>query len=414
MSRQYDITQSEVEAALVAVQRAGGGMGYDGQSIADVKADKENQLYKIWNRMSSGSYMAQPVLLVDIPKAKGGVRQLGIPTVTDRIAQTVIKRRLESVASQHFHEDSYAYQAGKGAIDALAVARERCMRHEWLLELDIKGFFDQLDHEKLLVMVEKYVTDPATLLYVKRFLKASGRTNDGEEVAREKGTPQGGVVSPVLANLYLHEVFDAWMQERHPNLKWERYADDIVVHCVSENQAHYIRNRISGRMAMYNLELHPEKTRVVYTGTKNDHNKRGHSLPRKFTFLGYEFKPRNYKGRTVFTPGIGASALKMIRQKIKQKWKLCKRTGSSLEAIAASVNAVIRGWITYYGHYRRSELYRLGRILDIELAKFIKRKLSSGPGRWNRAWRELESRKRKQPRLFCHWYMISRKIRGAV
>src|SRR3990167_10124351 len=240
MSRLYDVTPAEVDMAWKAVCQAGGGAGYDEMKIKDVKEDEANHLYKVWNRLSSGSYIPAPVLLVNIPKAKGGFRQLGIPTVIDRVAQTVIKTRLETVLQPLFHMDSYAYQAGKGAIEAVTKARERCMRIEWVLEIDIKGFFDELDHDMLMEMVEKYVTDKATLLYVRKFMKAPGRTIEGEEGGRGKGTPQGGVVSPVLANLYLHEVFDSWMQEKEPSIKWERYADDIIVHCYSEKQAYFM------------------------------------------------------------------------------------------------------------------------------------------------------------------------------
>jgi RNA-directed DNA polymerase len=413
MSRLYDVTPAEVDTAWKAVCRAGGGAGYDEIGIKDVKADEGNYLYKVWNRLSSGSYIPAPVLLVNIPKAKGCFRQLGIPTVVDRIAQTVIKMRLEAVLQPLFHEDSYAYQAGKGAIEAVTKARERCMKKEWVLEIDIKAFFDELEHDLLMGMVEKYVTDKATLLYVKKFIKAPGRTESGEETVRGKGTPQGGVVSPVLANLYLHEAFDSWMQEEFPDIGWERYADDIIVHCVSEKQAYFMKARIEGRMKMFKLTLHPEKTRVVYSGTRNDHDHRGHNLSRKFTFLGYDFKPRNYKGGIVFTPGIGSGALKMIRQKIKKDWGLLKRTSSTLEEIAESTNAVIRGWINYYGHHRRSDLYLMAHMVDACLVGFIKRKYKSVSS-WKQGWRDLKEQREKQPKLFCHWYMISPSKRGAV
>jgi RNA-directed DNA polymerase len=353
------------------------------------------------------------VLLVNIPKAKGGYRQLGIPTVTDRIAQNVIKRRLDGAVHHHFHEDSYAYQANKGAIDALTTARERCFGHEWLLEVDIKTFFDELDHDLLLGMVGQYVTDATTLLYVRKFLKAPGRTESGEEVVRAKGTPQGGVISPILANLYLHEAFDSWMQEEFSHIKWERYADDIIIHCVSEKQAHFMKARIAGRLGQFKLSLNSDKTRVVYTGTKNDQDHRGHEVSRKFTFLGYEFKPRGYKGRTVFTPAVGSGALKMIRQKIKQDWRLSHRLSQSLEEIAKDVNDVIRGWIVYYGHFRPSALYGLGEIIDGYLVSFVKRKCKNR-STWSQAWDELKHRKRRDTKLFYHWHAISRTIRGAV
>ena len=405
MSRLYDVTREEVDASWKAVRQAGGGCGHDGKSIKDVEADLDNQLYKIWNRMSSGSYMAQPVLLVNIPKAKGGFRQLGIPTVTDRIAQHVIKRRLEAIVEPLFHDDSYAYRPNRSAIDALAVVRERCFRHEWLLEIDIKAFFDTLNHDKLMEIVDSYTDDKSIRLYVRKFLKAPGRMENGEEVERTTGTPQGGVVSPVLANLYLHEAFDSWMAKAFPAVKVCRYADDIVLHCVSEKQAYFMRNRIGARLKEYDLELHPEKTRIVYTGTSNDSDHRGHGLSRKFTFLGYDFKPRMGKdGRLVYSPGIGSGALKLIRVKIRS-WNWKRRLPRSVEDIAKEADRAIRGWINYYGHYRRSELYRLMHMIDTYLTSFIKRKHRKG-WTWAQAWRELRKLKREKPRLFSHWYMI--------
>jgi group II intron reverse transcriptase/maturase len=391
----YDITPEEVDEAWKLTRQSGGGCGHDGQTIKDVAEDLKGQCYKVWNRLSSGSYIPQPVLLVNIPKAKGGYRQLGIPTVTDRIAQNVIKKRLDKAVQRHFHVDSYAYQNGKGAIDALAVTRQRCFHHEWLLEVDIKAFFDELDHDLMMEMVEKYVTDKATLLYVRKFLKAPGRTEDGEEILREKGTPQGGVVSPVLANLYLHEAFDSWMQESFPGIKWARYADDFVVHCISEKQAHFIKDKIAMRLQQFKLSLHPEKTRVVYTGTKNIHDHRGHDVPRKFTFLGYDFKPRHYKGRLVFVPAIGAGALKMARKKIIEPW----------ESIARDANDFIRGWIGYFGHFRPSELHKLARLIDWHLVAFIKRKYKSR-STWNQSWKALKDLKVQMPKLFYHWHTI--------
>lgn len=414
MTRLYSITKEEVEAAWKAVKSSGGGSGYDEKTIDHVKADEVNQLYKVWNRLSSGSYIPEPVLLIEIPKAKGGTRQLGIPTVVDRIAQNVIKRRLESFVEPYFHVDSYAYQNGKGAIDALAATRERCMKQEWVIDMDIKAFFDELDHDLLLAMVGKYVTDTSTLLYVKKFLKASGITENGDKVERSKGTPQGGVVSPVLANLYLHEAFDSWMSKVFKDIQWERYADDIIVHCVSEKQAEYIKSKIEMRMREFKLSLHPEKTRIVYTGTSNKHDHRGHGLSRKFTFLGYDFKPRRYKNRLVFTPGIGIGAMKKFRQKMHQGWRLHHRLSESLTEIAISVNADIRGMINYFGHYRRSDLYKLGEMIDEHLVSFIRRKHKRIKS-WKQGWIELKGIRKERKILFCHWHMISRKTgRGAV
>lgn len=296
MSRLYEVTPEEVEQAWKSVKRAGGGAGYDGRCIKDVEADLENQLYKIWNRMSSGSLQAQPVLLVEIPKAKGGMRQLGIPTVTDRIAQTVVKNRLEPILEAIFHVDSYAYRQNKSAIDAVTVCRQRCFEHQWLIEIDIKGFFDAIDHELMFEMVKKYSSDRTTLLYAKKFLQAKGIDEEGKEVARMQGTPQGGVVSPLLANLYLHEAFDSWMAKDYSHIKFERYADDIVIHCVSENQAIFIKDKVERRLKKYKLELHPEKTRIVYTGRSNYEDKLGQLLDSRLVYF-LKRKHKNIKTR---------------------------------------------------------------------------------------------------------------------
>jgi RNA-directed DNA polymerase len=299
MTKKYIINQDEVMNSWQATRRAAGGPGIDEQTIPEVEERLDAELYKIWNRLSSGSYQAQPVKIITIPKSKGGVRHLGIPTVTDRIAQGVIKNRLEKEVDPFFHEDSYAYRAGKSAVDAVLKARERCFKRKWVVELDIKGYFDELDHGITEEIVAKYTKDRLVLLYTAKFLKAKAVMETGEEVIRDKGTPQGGVLSPILANLYLHEAFDDWMRIQHPNIEFERYADDIILHCVSESQARFMLGKIRIRLRAYKLELHPDKTRIVYAGTQNDNVDRGHKLPRKFTFLGYDFKPRMHKGRLV-------------------------------------------------------------------------------------------------------------------
>lgn len=404
MTRQYQISKTEVMTAWMAVKQAGGGAGYDGMRLSDLEENYKDHLYKIWNRLSSGSYMAQPVKQVAIPKVKGGKRILGIPTVTDRVAQMVIKNRLEPTLEAEFHEDSFAYRRNRSAIDAVGLARERCFRYKWVLDMDIKGFFDVLNHEKLMQMVAKYTQEPEILLYVKRFLQAEGITEEGHSMKRERGTPQGGVISPLLANLYLHESFDSWMSTNHPEIKFERYADDIIVHCVSEKQAQYLRDKISGRLKQFNLELHPDKTRIVYVGKDGRRDKVDRKIPRKFTYLGYDFKPRNWRGKTVCTPGMGSGALKVTREKMK-RWRLKARVNESLEEIARSVNRVIRGWIQYYGHYRRSELYKLSEAIDILLARWLQKKHKSLHS-YKQGWQRLKEYKRNQPKLFCHWHMI--------
>jgi RNA-directed DNA polymerase len=400
------VTRTEVEQAWKSVRKAGGASGYDNNTIEHIEEDLDNHLYKIWNRMSSGSYMAQPVLLVDIPKAKGGYRQLGIPTVCDRVAQMVVKNRLGPILEEKFCPDSYAYRPEKSAIDAVTVCRQRCFTHSWLVEIDLKRYFDSLDHDLLTGMLSKYTDDKVILLYAKRFLQAKGiQSSDKAEVSRDQGVPQGGVVSPLLANLYLHEAFDKWMQENHSHIKYERYADDIVVHCVSEQQANFIKKEIENRLKQYKLELNLDKTKIVYTGTRNEHDHRKHDLSRKFSFLGYDFKPRMWQGKVVYSPGIGKGALKMIRDKIKKTWHLKKRLGGSIQEIATSVNPVIRGWIQYYGHHRRSDLYKLAYIVNNYLVRFIKEKYKSY-STWNKAWKYLCKLKTDATNVFCHWHMI--------
>lgn len=406
MSRLYNITREEVLTAWKAVKRAGGGCGYDGKTLKDIENNLDNELYKIWNRMSSGSYIPKPVLQVAIPKAKGGVRILGIPTVSDRIAQMVIKQRLEPLLEEHFHADSYAYRPNKSAIDAVTACRERCFDYEWLLELDIQKFFDELDHDILMQMVERYTKDSTILLYVKKFLKAPRANTEGEEMVTTIGTPQGGVISPLLANLFLHEAFDQWMAQEFSELPFQRYADDIVAHCASEKQARFLKHCIEKRLKRFKLTLHPEKTRIVYTGKKNIYDSRGHELPRKFTFLGYDFKPRMWQGKLVFTPGMGRGALKRIRSEIREKWRLKSRTGESLQDIAKAVNPIIRGWYHYYGHYRRSELSLLTLMINNFIAGFLKKKHKS-LRTWDQAWKELKKVKSTNSKLFAHWYILS-------
>lgn len=406
MSKRFIISQEEVDVAWKAVRQAAGCPGIDGKTIDMIAEKQEGELYKIWNRLSSGSYQAQAVQIVSIPKSKGGVRKLGIPTVTDRVAQTIVKNRLVKEIDHLFHEDSYAYRTGRSAIDAVLKTRERCIQNPdgWVLEIDIKGFFDNLDHTIMLDILSRYTADALVLLYSKKFMQAEQHLEDGTKAVKERGTPQGGVISPILSNLYLHEAFDRWMQERHPNIRFIRYADDLIVHCVSEKQALYIRDRIRSRLRAYSLELNEEKSRIVYAGKSNKYDHRGLQLSRKFTFLGYDFKPRKYKDKIVFTPGIGQGALLMIRKKI-QKMRIGSMCHQPIEAVAQKINKISRGWINYYGHSRRSELYKLSNLLDYRIVKYIKQKMKKS--HLGKAWTELKTIKSKCTTLFAHWYMIS-------
>ena len=303
--KSFQIPKQLVWEAYRRVKANKGAAGVDGQSVADFEEDLRNNLYRIWNRMSSGTYFPPPVKAVEIPKSHGGgTRILGVPTVADRIAQTVVALRLEARTELIFHPDSYGYRPRKSAHDALRKCRERCWRKDWILDLDIRKFFDSLDHDLVVKTVEANTADKWVLLYVKRWLKAPLQLPDGTSQERDKGTPQGSAVSPVLANLFLHYAFDMFLEREFPTVEFERYADDAVVHCVTERQARQVREALTARLAELGLELHPGKTKVVYC---QDSLRRGEHETVAFTFLGYAFRPRQVMGKngkifTSFTP----------------------------------------------------------------------------------------------------------------
>ncbi len=310
-AKPFCIAKREVWEAYKQVKANRGAAGVDGQSIEDFDRDLSKNLYRIWNRMSSGSYFPPPVRRVDIPKGDtGGTRPLGIPTVSDRIAQMVVKRHLEPILEPVFHRDSYGYRPGKSAHDALVKARQRCWAHDWVLDLDIKSFFDEIDWDLLMRAVRRHTDCPWVLLYLERWLQAPVRMPDGTLVARESGTPQGAVVSPVLANLFLHYAFDLWMQREYPSILFERYADDVICHCASETQALELRQVLEQRFAACRLRLHPEKTKIVYC---KDANRPGDYPERSFDFLGYTFRSRMAVGRNqkrfvsfILNPAVGS------------------------------------------------------------------------------------------------------------
>jgi RNA-directed DNA polymerase len=285
-AKPFCISQREVVEAFKQVKANRGAAGVDGQSIEEFEADLKNNLYKLWNRMSSGSYFPPPVRRVEIPKGEG-TRPLGIPTVADRIAQTVVKRRIEPELEKCFHPDSYGYRPERSAKDALGVARKRCWRYDWVLDLDIKSFFDSIDWELLMRAVRMHIDTPWVLLSIERWLKAPVHLSDGTLVNPEKGTPQGGVISPILANLFLHHAFDFWMKKHCPYIPFERYADDVICHCKSEEQARWLKAALERRFVLCKLTLHPQKTKIVYC--KDDDRKGGYS-EEKFDFLGYTFR----------------------------------------------------------------------------------------------------------------------------
>lgn len=390
--------------AFGQVKANGGIAGVDGQTIAEFEEDLENNLYKLWNRMSSGSYFPKPVMRVEIPKGDGGTRPLGIPTVADRVAQTVVKRYLEPDLEEVFHPDSYGYRPGRSAVEAVGVARERCWRYDWVLDLDIKGFFDSIDHELMMRAVRKHTQEKWVLLYIERWLTAPAVHEDGTREERKKGTPQGGVVSPLLANLYLHYAFDSWMEEEHSYIPFERYADDIICHCVSIRQAEWLLARIEDRFARCGLALSPEKTHIAYC---KDDRRPGDHPDQKFDFLGFTFRPRRSKDRwgrffVGFLPAVSNKAMKGMRQNAR-RLGLHRRSQDELEDLAGMLNPKVTGWFNYYGNYYRSALHPVCKHLDLMLARWAMRKYKHLRGRPRRALRWVNDARKRQPNLFAHW-----------
>ncbi len=402
-AKPYRISKQQVYEAYLRVKANKGAPGIDDETIEAFESKLKANLYRIWNRMSSGSYFPPAVKAVEILKSDGKTRILGIPTVGDRIAQTVAKMQIEPIVEPKFHEDSYGYRPGKSAHQALATARKRCWKYNWVIDIDVRAFFDNLDHELTMKAVRHHTDLKWVILYIERWLKAPLQTADGLQ-ARSKGTPQGGVVSPLIANIFMHHAFDDWMKRRHPNVPFERYADDLLAHCRSYDEATQVLEAIRERLKACGLELHPDKTKIVYC---KDDDRRGRHEHEKFDFLGYTFRPRRSKNRwgkmfVNFSPAVSDKAGKAIRAEIRS-WHIGKRSDKTLNDLANMFNVKVRGWINYYGAFYRSMLYPTLRQLEKDLVLWAKRKYKRLRRHHTRAIHWLGRIARREPKLFEHW-----------
>jgi RNA-directed DNA polymerase len=399
-TKSQPITKVMVWQAYRKVKANKGSAGIDEMSWEILDNNLSSHLYKLWNRLTSGSYMPLPVKQVEIGKKDGGIRKLGIPTLLDRIAQEVAKHHLEKLVEPLFHPSSYGYRPQRSCHDAVSQAQKHSFNHDFVLDLDIKSFFDTIDHELMMKAVRHYCQDKWVLLYVKRWLSTGIVQRDGNVQQREMGTPQGGVISPLLANIFLHVVFDKWMEKEHPEKPFERYADDVVVHCKTEKQAKFVLKQIEQRMKACKLSLHPQKTKIV--------NLRGTSekkYPSKYDFLGFSIRPQmvQFKDKLKVVPSISIST--KSRQSVLAKFKefAIHKRRIPLEKIAKQLNPVIRGVVNYYHHYSNGHMRYVWNQLNARLLKWVK---------WEKglykyaAIRWLKQQYKSNPRLFVHWELV--------
>ena len=406
-SRQYDIPKRAVIEAYRRVKANKGSAGIDGVDFEKFEKKLNNNLYKIWNRMSSGSYFPSPVMAGEIQKKAGGTRRLGVPTITDRVAQMVARMYVEQAVEPMFCEDSYGYRPNKSALDAVETARKRCWKYDYVIELDVKGLFDNIDHELMMRVVRRHVEQPWICMYIGRWLKTPFVQKDGQVTARFSGTPQGGVISPVLANMFLHYVFDMWMKRNFPQEPFERYADDGVIHCRTKEEALYIKEQLVKRFKECKLELHPVKTRIVYCKDK-DRTKEEELT--EFDFLGYTFKAvymkcRDGVMRYNFIASVSRASAKNFRDKVKAL-EIHKKTGCKIDIIAEMLNPLIRGWMNYFGKFNPSAMKYTLQCIERRIVKWAMCKYKNFRGHRRRTEKWLSAIRKREPKLFAHWSRI--------
>jgi group II intron reverse transcriptase/maturase len=404
-SKTQPVSKEQVWSAWKRIRTGGRGMGIDQVGIDEIDANPRKYLYPLWNRLASGSYFPPPVKEVLIPKGKVKKRVLGVPTVLDRVAQEVIRAELEKTVEPLFHPSSFGYRPGKSAHDAVEQCAKNCWERWYVVDLDIKGFFDNIDHGQMMSILRKHTDQKYVLLYCERWLRAPIMRQDGELQSRTKGTPQGGVLSPLLANLYLHEAFDRWLADTQPRIVFERYADDIVIRTRSMEQSCFILDKLKVRLKEYSLEIHPEKTRIVYCYQTARFFKERKDIPVSFDFLGFTFKPRiceksNGEKFWGFRPATSKKSQKKIVGELR-KLAIHNWVSEDIQCLANDLAPKIRGWINYYGRFRLSEMQLVFRLLNVRIAKWARKKYKLRTYAKSYGW--MKRMIKWYPNTFVHW-----------